>query len=67
MAKNIEQLLRLAADYHRFCLDEYGEEESNPEQDELGLDELDVVFAAGTNEHLLETQEVDRKRKDEKR
>lgn len=67
MAKNIEQLLRLAADYHRFCFDEYGEEESNPGQDELGLDELDVVFAAGTNEHLLDAQEVNKKRKYENR
>lgn len=67
MAKDIEQLLRLAADYHRFCFDEYGEEKSSPEQDELGLEELDVVFAAGRNEYLLDAQEVDRKRKHEKR
>lgn len=67
MAKNIEQLLRLAADYHRFCFDEYGEEESHQDQNELSLDELDVVFAAGTTEHLLDAQQVNRKWKDEKR
>lgn len=61
MAKDIEQLLRLAADYHRFCFDGFGEAESTREQDELGIDELDTVFAAGTNEHLLNARDAGRK------
>lgn len=42
----IEQLLRLTADYHRFCNDDFAREGVNPDSDELSMDELDFVAAA---------------------
>ena len=45
MYKEIERLLRLTADYHNFCNDEFAPEKESDE-DELCLSELDTVAAA---------------------
>ena len=45
MAMNIERLLRMTADYHKFCSDDYANANST-DLDELSLDELDFVAAA---------------------
>ena len=41
--KDIEQLLRLVADFDSFV---NGEKESADDQDEIGIDQLDLVSAA---------------------
>lgn len=42
---NMERLLRLVADYHSFCNEDYGKaNETDP--DELSAEELDAVAAA---------------------
>ena len=55
MGINIERLLRLAADYHNFCSDDY-KMESMSESDELTMDDLDLISAAGglRNEEMYE-------------
>lgn len=45
MQNGIERLLRLTADYHNFCNDQYSAQQ-NADEDELCLDELDIVAAA---------------------
>lgn len=45
MAMNIERLLRMTADYHNFCSDDYANVGS-VDQDELSMEELDFVAAA---------------------
>lgn len=45
MAMNIERLLRMTADYHNFCSDDYAKAE-NYDSDELSMEELDFVAAA---------------------
>jgi len=44
MAINIERLLKLTADYHNFCSEDYAKANADP--DELSMDELDFVAAA---------------------
>ncbi len=46
MARNIEKLLRLVADYHEFCGDAEVKRGAR-ELDELSLEELDFIAAAG--------------------
>lgn len=50
MMNNMEKLLRLVADYHSFCGD--GHMAAADGDDELSLEELDFVAAAGTLEGL---------------
>lgn len=45
MAINIERLLKLTADYHNFCSEDYAKANS-ADPDELSMDELDFVAAA---------------------
>lgn len=45
MAMNIERLLRMTADYHNFCSDDYAKA-NKVDTDELSLEELDFVAAA---------------------
>lgn len=45
MAMNIERLLRMTADYHKFCSDDYAKAGS-ADSDELSMEELDFVAAA---------------------
>ena len=45
MSMNIEKLLRMTADYHRFCSDEHLQEKDKG-MDEMSMDELDFVAAA---------------------
>ena len=45
MAMNIERLLRMTADYHNFCSDDYAKAGS-VDPDELSMEELDFVAAA---------------------
>lgn len=45
MAMNIEKLLRMTADYHNFCSNDYAKAESG-DPDEIFLEELDLVAAA---------------------
>lgn len=45
MTMNIERLLRMAADYHNFCSDDYAKANS-ADPDELSMEELDFVAAA---------------------
>lgn len=45
MAMNIERLLRMTADYHNFCSDDYAKA-NKADSDELSLEELDFVAAA---------------------
>lgn len=45
MAINIERLLRMTADYHNFCSNDYAKSESD-DSDELSMEELDFVAAA---------------------
>lgn len=47
MAINIERLLRLAADYHNFCSDDYAKVNTGFDPDELSEDEMEFVAAAG--------------------
>lgn len=49
----IEQLLRLAADYHRFCNEDFAQENAR-DADELDLDELEFVAAAAALPELPE-------------
>lgn len=45
MAINMERLLRLTADYHNFCSDDYAKA-NKADEDELSMEELDFVAAA---------------------
>lgn len=45
MAMNIERLLRITADYHKFCSGDY-EKANKSDSEELSLEELDLVAAA---------------------
>lgn len=45
MAMNIERLLRMTADYHNFCSDDFAKAGS-ADTDELSMEELDFVAAA---------------------
>lgn len=45
MAMNIERLLRMTADYHKFCSDDFAKA-SSADPDELSMEELDFVAAA---------------------
>lgn len=45
MAVDIERLLRMTADYHNFCSDDYAKA-NKADSDELSLEELDFVAAA---------------------
>lgn len=45
MAMNIERLLRMTADYHNFCSNDYANAGS-VDSDELTMEELDFVAAA---------------------
>lgn len=45
MAMNIERLLRMTADYHNFCSDDYAKSGA-ADTDELSMEELDFVAAA---------------------
>ena len=45
MAINIERLLRMTADYHNFCSDDYAKHKF-VDSDELSMEELDFVAAA---------------------
>ena len=45
MDMNIERLLRMTADYHKFCSDDYAKA-SSADSDELSMEELDFVAAA---------------------
>ena len=47
MARNIERLLRLIADYHRFCDEDIAEVCDKSDPDELKVEELDLIAAAG--------------------
>ena len=49
MAINIERLLRLTADYHNFCSDDYAKQNAGFDPDELGEDEMEFIAAAGTS------------------
>lgn len=42
---NIERLLRMTADYHNFCSDDYAKA-GKADSDELSVEELDFVAAA---------------------
>ena len=42
---NIERLLRMTADYHKFCSNDYAET-GTADTDELSVEELDFVAAA---------------------
>ena len=55
MGINIERLLCLAADYHNFCSDDY-KMKNMAETDELTVDDLDLISAAGgpRNEEMYE-------------
>lgn len=46
MAMNIERLLRLTADYHNFCEDNFAKDNMGDDSDELSIDELTMVAAA---------------------
>lgn len=45
MAMNIERLLRMTADYHNFCSDDFAKAGS-ADPDEMSMEELDFVAAA---------------------
>lgn len=45
MSMNIERLLRMTADYHKFC-NEDSEKTNKVDSEELSLEELDFVAAA---------------------
>lgn len=45
MAMNIERLLRMTADYHNFCSDDFAKAD-RADADELSMEELDFVAAA---------------------
>ena len=47
MAVSIERLLRLTADYHSFCGEDAAKENNLPGSDEMSMEELDSVAAAG--------------------
>lgn len=47
MAMNIERLLRMTADYHNFCSDNYAKAGSS-DPGELSMEELDFVAAAAS-------------------
>jgi hypothetical protein len=46
MAMNFERLLKLTADFHNFCNDDFAVSGTETPDDELSLDELDFVAAA---------------------
>lgn len=45
MAMNIERLLRMTADYHKFCSDDFAKT-GTADPDELSMEDLDFVAAA---------------------
>lgn len=57
MAINIERLLRLTADYHNFCSEDYAKANSS-DPDELSMDDLDFVAAAAAVP--MEEQDADK-------
>lgn len=46
MAMNFERLLKLTADYHNFCNDEFTKGNILSPSDELSMEELEFVAAA---------------------
>lgn len=46
MSINIERLLRLTADYHNFCNDDYAKTNAYQDPDELSMSDLDLIAAA---------------------
>lgn len=58
MARNIEQLIKLVADYHNFCLDDAYAKQNRLDFEELNEDELDqVAAAAGQFDRKMDDQE----------
>lgn len=47
MSVNIERLLRLTADYHRFCDESCTKAGDRSDPDELEMEELELIAAAG--------------------
>lgn len=54
MATDIERLLRLAADYHNFCFERGENENAGSDPDELSLEELDFIAAAGSSDKCFD-------------
>lgn len=46
MAINFERLMKLTADYHNFCNDEFAKANFADPSDELSMEELEFVAAA---------------------
>ena len=58
MSVDIERLLRLAADYHKFCNESIAKVSDRSDPDELEMEELDLIAAAG-NMYASEGMQID--------
>ena len=59
MAMNFERLLKLTADFHNFCNDDFAVSNSGDPEDELSVDELEFVAAAA--QIPLEAEDLQKK------